>query len=140
MNDIFSIKNKELIEMIEFQCIYIKSSYIAGGFYNFKSEQKKMEIKMQEMKEQLKKEDKEIQEIKDKMNNMDSSMKDWISKVEKLKDQIKDIKGDVDKEKEQEKEAIKTIVNKLPEKTEKEAQNSVTTQSKDNLGEGNGKE
>jgi len=35
INDVISTKNKKLIEMIEFQCIYIKSSYLAGGFYNF---------------------------------------------------------------------------------------------------------
>ena len=161
INDIIGVENEKLIEMLEFQCIYIKSSYLAGGFYNFKSEQKKMEIKMQEMNEQLEKRGKEILEMKEKMekkdkdilelkekmekkdkeimemkDKFDGSIKDLIKEVKKLKDKLKDKKEDDDNEKER----VKTNVDELSEKKEKEDHISVNTQSKNKFEEGNGKE
>lgn len=39
MAELFNtVEDKRLLEMIEFQCIYIKSSYLAGGFFNTKRE------------------------------------------------------------------------------------------------------
>jgi hypothetical protein len=136
INDIIDVENEKIIEMLEFQCIYIKSSYFTGGFYYFKSELKKMEIKMQEMNEQLKKEDKEILEMKDKFDKMDDSIKDLIKEVKKLNDQLKDKKEDDDKEKER----VKTNVDELSEKKEKEAHISVNTQSKNKFEEDSGKD
>ena len=133
INDIISIENEKLIEMLEFQCIFIKSSYLAGGYYNFISEQKKMEIKMQEMKEQLEKKDKEM---KDKFDKMDGSIKDLIREVKQLKAQLKDKKEDDDKEK----EGVKTNVDELSKKKEKEVHISVISQSKIKCEEGDGKD
>ena len=42
MNDLFTKKDEGLLEIIEFQCIYIKPSYLAGQFYNSKKEINKL--------------------------------------------------------------------------------------------------
>ena len=81
------------------------------------------------MKDKMEKKDKEM---KDNFDKMEGSIKNLISEVKKLKEQLKNKKEDDDKE--------KTNIDELSKKTEKEVHISVTTQSKNNFEEDNGKD
>ena len=51
---IFELNNEELIKSFEFQCIYIKPSYLSGPV-SIKNEIEKIKIKYQFVKNNLKK-------------------------------------------------------------------------------------
>ena len=73
MADLFNtVEDKKLPEMIEFQCIYIKSSYLAGGFFEPKREITKLKYK------------------NDKLENLILDLKDQINL---LKNEISILKG-----------------------------------------------
>ena len=52
--NIFELNNEELIKSFEFQCIYIKPSYLSGPV-SIKNEIEKIKIKYQFIKNNLKK-------------------------------------------------------------------------------------
>ena len=53
MNDLFTKKDEGLLEIIEFQCIYIKPSYLAGQFYNSKKEINKLNKEILGLNEEI---------------------------------------------------------------------------------------
>jgi len=67
MNDLFKTKNEKLISMIEFQCIYIKSFYLAGGYFNFKREMNKLVKETEDLKAKVK----EMEDLTAKVKEMD---------------------------------------------------------------------
>ena len=73
MAELFNtVEDKKLLEMIEFQCIYIKSSYLAGEFFDAKREINKLKYK------------------NDKLENLVSDLKDQIGF---LQNEISILKG-----------------------------------------------
>ena len=54
MNELFSENDKNLIDTIEFQCIYIKSLYLTTGFFDYKRQLDKFQYKITTLEKEIK--------------------------------------------------------------------------------------
>ena len=68
-------EDKKILEMFEFQCIYIKSSYLAGEYFDAKREINKLKYKIDKFESELKAKTNKI----DKLDNLVSELKDEIN-------------------------------------------------------------
>ena len=127
MNDLFKTKNEKLISMIEFQCIYIKSSYLAGEYFNLKREMNKVLKEMEDMRDKMK----EMEDLKAKVKEMD----DLKAKMKNLETQVKqlmDEKKASEKNAENKNEIKENAESKIKEKNDsetKKAKNDVDSKS-----------
>ena len=74
--------DEKILKMIEFQCIYIKPSYLAAGTYTFKNEITKLQAKLQAKLEN------ENIKLETKLQNENTILK---IKVEKLENEITEL-------------------------------------------------
>ena len=107
LDDSFGINDKELIKMLEFQVIYIKSSYLAGGIFSYKSEI----LKIKEENSIL---HKNLEDLKNQMEGMKNSIKafqkyneDKFEEINNAMQGNSQFKLDFDKEQSQIEEKIK---------------------------------
>lgn len=121
MNELFKKEDVQLLSMIEFQCIYIKSSYLAGGLSNYKRELNKMEYKLAKQEKEIDGMKKLISNLKEEINSLKASNK----KIEN----DNDVKGNFDNQNIKENNQVNDIKMKQKEETKNDA-----IKSKESLG------
>lgn len=87
-------EDKKILEMLEFQCIYIKSSYLAGEYFDAKREINKLKYKNDKLEAKT---NKMVSELKDKINLLQNE-------INKLKGQNQGEGGDISNLSEQKEE------------------------------------
>ena len=88
MNDLFTKKDEGLLEIIEFQCIYIKPSYLAGQFYNSKKEINKLNKEILGLNG-------EILGLKNNISSMEINNKKERERISKLEDFVKKLQEEI---------------------------------------------
>ena len=95
-------EDKKLLEMFEFQCIFIKSSYLAGEYFDAKREINKLKYKNDKFESELKAKTNEIDkldnlvsELKAKMDNQASELKAKTIKINKLDNLVSELKDEI---------------------------------------------
>ena len=107
MAELFNtVEDKKLLEMFEFQCIYIKSSYLAGEYFDAKREINKLNYKNDKLESELEAKTNKI----DKLEYLVSELKDEINllrnEITKLKGQNQGEGGDISNLSEQKDDTI----------------------------------
>lgn len=97
MNDLFTKQDEKIISLLEFQCIYIKSSYLAGGVSNSNRDINIIKC--------------ELKETKNKMEEQQNKMNEQQNKMKEMEDLIKNLKDEINALKESKKESKNVILN-----------------------------
>ena len=71
MNEVLDINDIELIEKLQFQCIYIKSSYLLGTVSSMENELEKLKKENKIMKMELEKTQQLVEELRKKVDGND---------------------------------------------------------------------
>lgn len=142
MNDLFTKKDEGLLEIIEFQCIYIKPSYLAGQFYNSKKEINKLNKEILGLNG-------EILGLKNNISSMEINNKKERERISKLEDFVKTLQEEIkllkrqkpenqnQKEKSDEEKTDIQVKGKPQEKIEKESDNNSIQPNNSNLEKNN---
>ena len=75
MNELFTKKDLKLISIIEFQCIYIKSSYLIGGYFSDKCKLNEMNYKLEQQKNEINDLKKLVSNLKEEINSLKEANK-----------------------------------------------------------------
>ena len=70
MNEIIDMNDTELIEKIQFQCIYVKSSYLLGNVTSMENDLESLKYEYKIMKNELKEINELLEQIMNKMENI----------------------------------------------------------------------
>ena len=122
VQDSFADKKDNLYKILEFQCIYIKSSYLAGTEYNSSEEISRLNKKIENINKNINEKIKEMekqneQKLKEKIEEKINEQKKEMEKQneQKLNEKIKEMEK---QNEEKLKEKIKEIEKKYKEKIE----------------------
>ena len=149
MNDLFTKKDEGLLEIIEFQCIYIKPSYLAGQFYNSKKEINKLNKEIIGLNEEISGLNGEILGLKNNISSMEINNKKERERISKLEDFVKTLQEEIkllkrqkpenqnQKEKSDEEKTDIQVKGKPREKIEKESDNNSIQPNNSNLEKNN---
>jgi hypothetical protein len=90
-------EDKKLLEMFEFQCIFIKSSYLAGEYFNAKREINKLKYKNDKFESELKAKTNEIDKLDNLVSELKAKMDNQASELKaKMDNQASELKAKMD--------------------------------------------
>ena len=90
-------EDKKLLEMFEFQCIFIKSSYLAGEYFDAKREINKLKYKNDKFESELKAKTNEIDKLDNLVSELKAKMDNQASELKaKMDNQASELKAKMD--------------------------------------------